>query len=98
MLISGIIYTLLQQRIEFPTVVSVLLLAAIAGVIAHVPAGLGVLEAVFVALLAHRMPQPAILAALVAYRFVYYLGPLVIAGVVYLVTESRANKIRQRRR
>ena len=98
LLISGIIYTLLQQRIEFPTVVSVLLLAAIAGVIAHVPAGLGVLEAVFVALLAHRMPQPAILAALVAYRFVYYLGPLVIAGVVYLVTESRANKIRQRRR
>lgn len=95
LLISGVIYVLLQQRIEFPTVVTVLLLAAVAGVITHVPAGLGVLEAVFVALLAHRMPQPAILAALVAYRFVYYLGPLVIAGVVYLVTEARAKKLGQ---
>ena len=93
LLMSGIIYVLLQQRIEFPTVVSVLLLAAVAGVIAHIPAGLGVLEAVFVALLAHRLPQPAILAALVGYRFIYYLGPLAIAGVVYLMTEARAKKI-----
>ncbi|MCY7371952.1 MAG: lysylphosphatidylglycerol synthase domain-containing protein [Polaromonas sp.] len=93
LLMSGIIYVLLQQRIEFTTVVSVLLLAAVAGVIAHIPAGLGVLEAVFVALLAHRMPQPEILAALVAYRVVYYLGPLVIAALVYLVTEARAKKL-----
>ena len=89
---SGIIYVLFQQRIEFPAVVSVLLLAAIAGVITHVPAGLGVLEAVFVALLSHQMPQPAILAALVAYRVVYYLAPLCIAALVYLVMEARAKK------
>jgi glycosyltransferase 2 family protein len=71
----------------------VLLLAAVAGVITHVPAGLGVLEAVFVALLSHKMPQPAILAALVAYRVVYYLAPLCIAAVVYLVMEARAKKL-----
>ena len=93
LVMSGIIYVLLQQRIEFPAVVSVLLLAAVAGVIAHVPAGLGVLEAVFVALLSHQMPQPAILAALVAYRVVYYLAPLCIAAVVYLVMETRAKKL-----
>ena len=95
LLMSGIIYVLLQQRIGFPTVVSVLLLAAIAGVITHVPAGLGVLEAVFVALLAHRLPQPAILAALVAYRVIYYLVPLVAATAVYAVTEVRAKKLSQ---
>ena len=93
LIMSGIIYVLLQQRVEFSAVVSVLLLAAVAGVIAHVPAGLGVLEAVFVALLSHQMPQPTILAALVAYRVVYYLAPLCIAAVVYLVMETRAKKL-----
>ncbi len=93
LLMSGIIYVLFQQRIEFPAVVSVLLLAAVAGVITHIPAGLGVLEAVFVALLSHKMPQPAILAALVAYRVIYYLGPLCVATVVYLVMEARAKKL-----
>ena len=93
LIMSGIIFTLFQQRIEFPAVVSVLLLAAVAGVITHVPAGLGVLEAVFVALLSHKMPQPAILAALVAYRVIYYLAPLCVAAVVYLVMETRAKKL-----
>jgi glycosyltransferase 2 family protein len=96
LLMSGIVYLLLQQRIEFPAVVSVLLLAAIAGVITHIPAGLGVLEAVFVALLSHRMPPHDILAALVAYRVVYYLVPLVIATLVYGVTEARAKKLARR--
>ena len=94
LIMSGIIFVLFQQRIEFPAVVSVLLLAAVAGVITHVPAGLGVLEAVFVALLSHQMPQPVILAALVAYRVVYYLAPLCIAAVVYLVMEARAKRLK----
>lgn len=93
LIMSGIIFVLLQQRIEFPAVVSVLLLAAVAGVITHVPAGLGVLEAVFVAVLSHKMPQHDILAALVAYRVIYYLAPLSIAAVVYLVMEARAKKL-----
>lgn len=93
LLMSGIVFVLLQQRIAFPTVVSVLLLAGIAGVITHIPAGLGVLEAVFVALLSHQMPQPALLAGLVAYRVVYYLAPLGLAAVVYLVMEARARKL-----
>ncbi|HEY3047824.1 MAG TPA: lysylphosphatidylglycerol synthase domain-containing protein, partial [Polaromonas sp.] len=92
LLMSGIIYILLQQRIEFSAVVSVLLLAAIAAVIAHIPAGLGVLEAVFVALLSQQMPRHDLLAALVAYRVIYYLAPLAVAAVVYLVTEARTQQ------
>ena len=61
-----------------------------AGVITHVPAGLGVLEAVFVALLSHQLPQHELLAALVAYRVTYYLAPLAIAAATLLVMESRA--------
>ncbi|MGJ7583533.1 UPF0104 family protein, partial [Variovorax sp. RHLX14] len=70
------------------------LVAAVAGVITHVPAGLGVLEAVFVALLAHEVPQAKLLGALLAYRGLYYLLPLVVATLGYLVTEARARRLR----
>ena len=92
LLMSGIVFILLQQRIDFFSVASVLLLAAIAGVITHIPGNLGVLEAVFVALLAHRMPRHELLAGLVAYRVVYYLVPLLMAAAVYLVIEARAKR------
>jgi uncharacterized membrane protein YbhN (UPF0104 family) len=87
LLIAAVVWTLLQHRIDYPTVLAVLLVAAVAGVITHVPAGLGVLEAVFVALLAHRVPQGELLAALVAYRAVYYLGPLGLACAMFLVID-----------
>ncbi|MDB5869005.1 MAG: hypothetical protein JWP96_1337 [Polaromonas sp.] len=93
LLMSGIVFILLQHRIDFFSVASVLLLAAVAGVITHIPGNLGVLEAVFVALLSHRMPRHELLAGLVAYRVVYYLLPLLIASAVYLVMESRAKRL-----
>ncbi len=93
LIMSGLMFLLLQQKVAFPTVAGVLLVAAVAGVVAHVPAGLGVLEAVFVALLSHQMPVHQLLAALVAYRVIYYLMPLVIATLAYLVTEARAKSL-----
>ena len=48
-----------SRSVPYPTVLAVLLVAAVAGVITHVPAGLGVLEAVFVALLSHRAAERA---------------------------------------
>lgn len=92
LLMAGAIYVLLQQKVDFPTVLSVLLIAAIAGVITHIPAGLGVLEAVFVALLGARLPQQEVLAALLAYRAMYYLLPLVGATVAYLLMEARSRR------
>lgn len=84
------IYLLMDQKIAYPTVLGVLLVAAIAGVITHVPAGLGVLEAVFYALLSYRLPESELLAALLAYRVVYYLVPLLVATVLYLSVEASA--------
>ena len=92
LLIAATVHTLLEQKIAFPTVLAVLLVAAVAGVITHVPAGLGVLETVFVVLLSHQMPRSELIAALLAYRGVYYLAPLALATVVYLVLEMRARK------
>ncbi|CAN5530195.1 lysylphosphatidylglycerol synthase domain-containing protein [soil metagenome] len=95
LLMSGILFVLLQHRIDFFSVASVLLLAAVAGLITHIPGNLGVLEAVFVALLSHRMPQHELLAGLVAYRVIYYLVPLLIASVIYLLMEAKAKKMAQ---
>ncbi|MBK5206041.1 MAG: UPF0104 family protein [Polaromonas sp.] len=92
LLMSGIIFVLLQHRIGFSAVVSVLLLSAVAGVITRIPAGLGVLEAVFVALLSYQMPRHELLAALVAYRLVYFLAPLGVAIVVFLIMEAKARR------
>ena len=89
---AGVLFTLLGQRIDYPTVLGVLLIAAVAGAVAHVPAGLGVLEAVFVALLGQRVPPHELLAALLAYRAIYYLAPLVVALVLYAVMEARMAK------
>jgi len=93
-LMGFILYTLLQGRAAYPTVLSVLLVGAVAGVITHVPAGLGVLEAVFIALLSHRVPEGQLLAALLTYRALYYIGPLLLAAALYLFVEARAKRTR----
>jgi uncharacterized membrane protein YbhN (UPF0104 family) len=90
------IWVLLRGEIAWPTVLSVLLVAAVAGVLTHVPAGLGVLEAVFLAFLASDMAQGPLLAALLAYRGLYYILPLVLATIAYLVTEARAHRLKGR--
>jgi glycosyltransferase 2 family protein len=98
LLMSCVVFILLQHKVGFPEVVSTLLLGAVAALITHIPAGLGVLEAVFIALLSYRMPQHDLLAGLVAYRVVYYLVPLAIASVLYLAMESRAKHLARRSR
>ncbi|MBI2769074.1 MAG: UPF0104 family protein [Burkholderiales bacterium] len=92
MLMAGVIYVLLGQRIAYTDVLTVLLVGAIAGVVAHVPAGLGVFEFVFVALLSHQVSEGRLLAALLAYRAIYYLVPMAIASVMYLAFEVKAKR------
>lgn len=92
MIMAAAVWVLLQGRIEYSQVLSVLLIAAVAGVITHVPAGLGVLEAVFVALLSHRLPEGQLIGALLGYRALYYIVPLLAAALLYLTVEVRARK------
>lgn len=87
-LMGGIVYSLLPgEAAAYPVVLGSLLLAAIAGVVTHVPAGLGVIEAVFLAVVGASVPQHQLLASLLAYRVVYYLVPLAFAAVLYAATE-----------
>lgn len=90
MTIASVIHLLLGMRIDYPLVLGALLMAAVAGVVTHIPAGLGVLEAVFLALLGSQVAQGPLLGALIAYRALYYLLPLAIAGVMFFLLESRA--------
>ena len=71
-------------------VLGVLLVSSIAGVIVHIPAGIGVLEAVFIALLAgEHTSKGTIIAALLAYRVLYYFIPLLLALICYCCWKAR---------
>jgi glycosyltransferase 2 family protein len=94
-LIAGVLYTLLQHRVDYLTVLAVLLVSAVAGLITHVPAGIGVLEAVFVTLLVPQVPQSELLAALLVYRAVHYLIPLAQATVAYVLFELWVKRRRE---
>ena len=91
-LIGGVIWLLMQRQLPYPEVLAVTLIAAVAGVITHVPGGLGVLEAVFLALLGHLASPGKLLGALLAYRAIYYLLPLVLATPAFVAAELRARK------
>jgi uncharacterized membrane protein YbhN (UPF0104 family) len=65
----------------------VFLLAQLPALIAQVPGGLGVFEAVMVAMLGHQVPIPALLVALLAYRVIYFLSPLLLATVLLVINE-----------
>lgn len=68
----------------------------VAGLITHVPGGLGVFEAVLLAAMPEFSPRladthtgAAALAALLGYRIIYYLLPLVLAIALNLLIEGR---------
>lgn len=90
LLIGAIAWLVLGGRIDYASVLGTLLLAAVAGVVTHVPANLGVLEAVVVATLGARLPTHELLAAMVAFRATYYLLPLALALPAYGLSEAAA--------
>jgi uncharacterized membrane protein YbhN (UPF0104 family) len=92
LLIGAIAWGLLGGRIDYPSVLGTMLLAGVAGVVTHVPANLGVLEAVVVATLGARLPTQDLLAAVLAYRAAYYLLPLALALPAYWVSEAAARR------
>jgi phosphatidylglycerol lysyltransferase len=63
-------------------------LAIVAALVSHVPGGLGVFEAVVIATVPGDKAE--LLAALLAYRVLYYLLPLLLAALLLAWHESRA--------
>ena len=89
-LMGSAMYLLLGRQVPYATTLSVLLAASIVGVMTPIPAGLGVLEAVYLALLSGSVRQGALMGAVLAYRALYYLLPLGGGIVLYLLLERYA--------
>ncbi len=91
-LMATVIYQFMPEKLAFPTVYAVLLVSCVAGALSHVPGGLGVLEAVFVALLAGEVPKHELIAGVFAYRCVFYLVPLLLSLPLYIGFEAHYRK------
>ncbi|MCJ2184628.1 bifunctional lysylphosphatidylglycerol flippase/synthetase MprF [Novosphingobium sp. 1949] len=74
----------------FPAFVLAYALGLLVSVLSHVPGGIGVFEAVILAVIPQDHAQ--VLAALIAYRIVYYLLPLALALVLLAWREARASR------
>ena len=96
-LVAACLYQALSSSAEvgFVQVVCAYVLANIATLVTHVPGGLGVIESV----VAFAVPGARLLGAVLVFRFVYFLVPLAIGGVVLAVSEVtfRAIDARDRR-
>jgi uncharacterized membrane protein YbhN (UPF0104 family) len=83
------LYVLLPHRVPFHVFFAVFLLGQIAGLVAQVPAGLGVFEAVMLWGLTPALTTASVLIGLVGYRVIYFLLPLALAAGAWLVREGR---------
>lgn len=88
-LMASVMYQFFDGQVAFTTVYAVLLISCVAGALSHIPGGLGVLEAVFVALLAGQMQSYEVIAAVFGYRCVFYFIPLLVAVPSYLIYEAK---------
>ncbi len=91
LLASSVVYVLLPPEIglSFPFLVVVYLIALLAGLVSHVPGGLGVFEGIMLLLLTPEVPPPIVLGSLLAYRGIFHLLPLVLAVLAFGAYELR---------
>lgn len=86
-LIALVPWVVLQGAVPASTAMVALLVACSAGALAHIPAGLGVIEVVLLAMLGKHVPTPHMVAGLLVYRAIYYLFPFLVGLLVFAVTE-----------
>jgi uncharacterized membrane protein YbhN (UPF0104 family) len=88
---AGALYVLLHtsQSVAINTFFGVFILGQLVALIAQIPGGLGVFDAVMIWGLEPGVRAPTTLAALVAYRLIYFLLPLVIATGILAMSELK---------
>lgn len=76
-----VLYILLPtgHQASFTAFLAAFILAQAAGVVSHVPGGLGVFETLILLQVGGTVPADAMLASLIAYRAIFYLLPFVLA-------------------
>jgi len=86
---ATVLYLLLPQAPPFGAFLLVYLLALAAGVLSHVPGGVGVFEAILLAAFADKLGAAPLAAALLLYRLIYVVLPLLLACILLLASEAR---------
>lgn len=87
---AAVLYVLLPDGdVSFPVVLAVFSVAVGAGVLSHLPGGVGIFETIVVGALGTRLPIDGVISALLIYRIVYYVVPLVVAVAAMIVSEAR---------
>ena len=66
-------------------------IALSAGILSHVPGGIGVFETVMLLAL-HTAPTDSVLGALLAFRAVYYLAPLLVGAALFAYQEFNTRR------
>lgn len=98
---SLVLYFTLIHFIDIPfnTFIGAYIIAQILGVYSQVPGGLGVFELVFSNIIPDTENQAILFGALIAYRIIYYLLPLIISAIALISYEGylryRQNKIKK---
>ncbi len=87
---AAVLYVLLPDGdVSFPVVLAVFSVAVGAGVLSHLPGGVGIFETIVVGALGTRLPIDGVISALLIYRIIYYVVPLIVAVLAMIVTEAR---------
>lgn len=82
------LYVLLPSAdLGFATFVAVFAVATMAGVVSHVPGGIGVFESVIIAALGNSIPVSDAVTGLLLFRLIYFLLPFVLALVLLSLSE-----------
>ncbi|WP_163030795.1 lysylphosphatidylglycerol synthase domain-containing protein, partial [Pseudomonas viridiflava] len=84
-----VLYLLLPQAPPLGAFMLIYLLALAAGVLSHVPGGVGVFEAILLAAFANELGAAPLAAALLLYRLIYVVLPLLLACLTLLFTEAQ---------
>jgi len=88
---GAVLWVLLPDgAVGFPVFIGFYAAALVLGVISHVPGGLGVFEAVMLVALGGRVPAESLAGALVLYRLIYYVLPLLLAMLLMMLHELRS--------
>ncbi|MGV8917921.1 MAG: bifunctional lysylphosphatidylglycerol flippase/synthetase MprF [Pseudomonas sp.] len=86
---ATVLYLLLPDAPPFGAFVLIYLLALAAGVLSHVPGGVGVFEAILLAAFADQLGAAPLAAALLLYRLIYVVLPMLLACLALLFTEAK---------
>ncbi|MBV8653898.1 MAG: lysylphosphatidylglycerol synthetase family protein, partial [Alphaproteobacteria bacterium] len=77
------------ERLELLPFVAIFTVATGLGIVSSVPGGLGIFDTVVLAGLSHQVPPNEVAAAVLAYRGIYFLLPLIVAAAVLAGFEVR---------